>query len=476
MFYFICLFEAVETKILVDWTDYGACVAIGNNVTCGLGIQQQTRNCVDGSIDHCQETDARREVSCNLKPCSKVYGNWTDDGSCTAVMDKAGCGPGKRNQTRVCEDGTIDKCADSEIFQVVGCRLPDCPKVLGEWDKSGPCKGETAEKLCGPGIQYQNRTCLDGTSDNCTYEDKNQDVRCSLPDCIKVVGNWSSAGPCESLGDYKKCGRGEMRETRDCIDGTKDSCTNSDIERHVTCNLPSCFLYVGNWTDDGSCVGTGERKNCGAGVQRQVRSCVDGFVTKCTAADKEQQLSCTLPDCNKELGHWVNAGECVGLINKQCGQGNQLQTRTCTDGTHIECAPTDMARTIICNLPECQKIFGSWENVGECIASGSDKNCGPGERLQIRSCVDGTIDKCTQEDQQHSLPCNLRDCHKLLGSWTNDGGCIASDTKNPCGPLSSGSQKQIRTCIDGTTDQCQSNDTERTVPCDVPNCAGNMDF
>ena len=206
----------------------------------------------------------------------------------------------------------------------------------------------------------------------------------------------------------------------------------------------------------------------------QLRSCVDGLIIQCTTADKEQHLPCTLPDCSKELGNWVNEGQCAGLKNKECGPGTQLQTRTCTDGTHDKCTPTDRARTRNCSLPHCRKILGNWENVGVCIASGSNKTCGPGEQFQKRSCTDGTIDKCTQGDRQHALSCHLRDCPKILGPWTNYGECIASDTENPCEPLSSGSQKQTRTCIAGTTDKCQSNDTERAVSCELPNCPGKL--
>ena len=120
-----------------------------------------------------------------------------------------------------------------------------------------------------------------------------------------------------------------------------------------------------------------------------------------------------------------------------------------------------------------QKIFGNWENVGPCIATGSDKNCGPGEQFQVRSCIDGTVDKCTKEDRQHKISCNLGDCQKIVGTWTNDGGCIPA--AKTCGP-SSGAQKQMRICIDGTSDKCQSNDREREILCDLPDCPGELIF
>ena len=119
-----------------------------------------------------------------------------------------------------------------------------------------------------------------------------------------------------------------------------------------------------------------------------------------------------------------------------------------------------------------QKRFGNWENMEPCIASGSDKNCGPGGQFQVRSCIDGTVDKCIEEDRQHAIPCTLPDCPKITGTWSNEGECIASDAENPCGP-SSGTQKQVRNCTDGSNDKCQSDDRERAIVCDLPDCQGD---
>ena len=124
-----------------------------------------------------------------------------------------------------------------------------------------------------------------------------------------------------------------------------------------------------------------------------------------------------------------------------------------------------------------KKIFGDWENVGPCIATGSDKNCGPGEQFQVRSCIstmlDQVVDKCTKEDRQHTISCNLVDCQKIVGAWTNVKGCIPA--AKTCG-LSAGAQKQVRTCIDGTKNKCQSNDREREILCDLPDCPGERIF
>ena len=83
----------------------------------------------------------------------------------------------------------------------------------------------------------------------------------------------------------------------------------------------------------------------------------------CSSSDTRRLVSCSLPDCLKKLGNWSNDGDCIGLEGKDCGPGNQLQTRTCVDGTNIKCDPTEMARTQKCNLPHCEKILGNWTNV-----------------------------------------------------------------------------------------------------------------
>ena len=73
----------------------------------------------------------------------KKLGSWTNDGGCFADHgDAPACGPGTQNQTRTCEDGTIDKCTEQVInakgqmingdkMQTISCDagLPDCGKL-----------------------------------------------------------------------------------------------------------------------------------------------------------------------------------------------------------------------------------------------------------------------------------------------------------------------------------------------------------
>ena len=116
-----------------------------------------------------------------------------------------------------------------------------------------------------------------------------------------------------------------------------------------------------------------------------------------------------------------------------------------------------------------EKQLGSWTNDGNCVAKGDDPTCGPGHQNQMRTCVDGTTDKCTASDTVQTISCydagtGLPDCivEKVLGAWANDGTCVATGDNPSCGP---GTQRQTRECTDGTTDKCVDSDVEQSIPC-----------
>ena len=430
--------------------------------------------CVDGSVDKCDESDFKQNISCTLEDCPKTFGVWSDVGPCISDGVDPMCGPGKQNQTRWCSDGTIDNCTYSDRQQTVPCSLIDCAKSFGEWNDVGPCQPDASGRNCGPGIQKRSRNCTNGTRDICTYEDRNQQTRCNLTACPKILGLWSSDGICQSSENDKNCGKGLRKQKRSCISGTYDSCTKNDTEKYIECSLESCFKEVGNWTDQGICVGSGERDDCGPGLQKQSRTCVDGANANCTSADIERNVPCSLPDCVKLFGTWINEGDCIASGDEQCGPGNQTQTRTCLNGTHIKCTEADMLRVQSCNLQHCKKVFGDWFDVGECNATGVDKTCGPGEKRQQRSCQNGTIDQCTERDKERSISCSLPDCPKKVGNWSSIGGCIADDDETSCGDTGSGNQKQHRTCTDGTTEKCRPSDREQVIACELPKCPSKL--
>ena len=184
----------------------------------------------------------------------------------------------------------------------------------------------------------------------------------------KQLGEWANEGGCDATGDDKTCGPGAQKQTRDCIYGVSNKCTDADISRTISCNdagtaLPDCVVekVLGDWTNDGDCVGTEDNPTCGPGTQNQVRTCTDGSTDVCTAADTAQTIACALPDCvvEKVLGDWTNDGDCVATgDDPTCGPGTQSQVRTCTDGSTDVCTDADTAQSISCTdagtaLPEC---------------------------------------------------------------------------------------------------------------------------
>ena len=251
-----------------------------------------------------------------------------------------------------------------------------------------------------------------------------------MPDCAveKVLGEWTNEGECKATGDDKTCGPGNQSQTRPCTDGTNDQCTNADTSKTVSCDdagtsLPECVTekQLGEWTNEGTCEATGADKTCGPGTQRQTRTCNDGTNDHCTEADTTQSVSCSdagtsLPECvvEKQLGEWTNEGVCEASgSDKTCGPGTQSQTRTCTDGTNDHCTDSDTSQTVSCSdagtsLPDCvvEKQLGEWTNEGACEATGVDKTCGPGIQKQVRTCIDGTTDVCAEGDTAKTVPCS----------------------------------------------------------------------
>jgi hypothetical protein len=114
------------------------------------------------------------------------------------------------------------------------------------------------DKSCGPGLVTQIRNCTDGTIDKCRLEDIQisstcRDADIQLPDCKRVVGNWTNIGPCTATGEDSSCGIGVMLQKRSCEDGTRDKCSDVGVERLVSCSsLPPCPKNLGDWETVGT--------------------------------------------------------------------------------------------------------------------------------------------------------------------------------------------------------------------------------
>ena len=181
----------------------------------------------------------------------------------------------------------------------------------------------------------------------------------------KSIGEWEDFGECEAVLGNKGCGTGKLKQRRDCTNGDIEKCTKSDTERIIDCNLPDCKKELGEWKNEGVCQPKQKGETCGDGIQKQVRSCIDGTTDKCTDADRKRETKCFIKDCPKQLGNWENDGKCeVTGKDKTCGPGKQAQKRSCKDGTVDKCSDEDRRRVIPCSLPDCKKRFEKWENDG----------------------------------------------------------------------------------------------------------------
>ena len=111
---------------------------------------------------------------------------------------------------------------------------------------------------------------------------------------------------------------------------------------------------------------------------------------------------------DKQLGIWTKNGTCNPLYpNKQCGPGYQTETRSCSDGVVEKCDLSDMIRNQPCHEHDCPKIIGEWENVESCDTFDNDGygKCGNGKQVQTRSCQSGTNDDCTNVEILKIIPC-----------------------------------------------------------------------
>ena len=253
------------------------------------------------------------------------------------------------------------------------------------------------------------------------------------------LGPWNNEGRCEAariLPSGKPCGGGQQKQTRNCTDGEILKCSHVNTQRLVSCNghwsLSSCFnrdcskKFGRTWFNNGTCVGVGSNSSCGPGIQRQVISCEDGINDNCTYYDQNRMISCSLPDCQKKFGVWKLEGKCEGMgKNSSCGPGRQARMRTCVDGTRDRCTKDDERQLLPCldvntQLPPCAKILGNWINQGDCQSVKTNSSCGLGNQLQSRGCINGTIDKCNADDLIRSIPC--KQANSKLPNCT--GSCI----------------------------------------------------
>ena len=70
-------------------------------------------------------------VSCSEHDCPREVTEWKNIGNCQGIGENKTCGDGIQNQTRNCKDGTTEKCLDIELMRALSCNetgseLPKC--------------------------------------------------------------------------------------------------------------------------------------------------------------------------------------------------------------------------------------------------------------------------------------------------------------------------------------------------------------
>ena len=98
----------------------------------------------------------------------------------------------------------------------------------------------------------------------------------------------------------------------------------------------------------------------------------------------------------------------VTYINKYPLDGMLCKiTNICKLIAFEKCLTADTERNIECSLEECQKVLGGWVNSSNCQGVGECDWCGSGHQLQLRTCLDGTSNRCTQKETTRMVPCDL---------------------------------------------------------------------
>jgi len=251
---------------------------------------------------------------------------------------------------RTCTDGTTQKCETTDRTSQRQCFLGNCPKILGIWKDGGLCIPFDNIKKCGNGNKLQKRSCENGTIEFCDSKEIERREKCFVT-CKKKLGSWVK-GKCISKNTRQNCGEGEQLWKRSCEHGTNNPCLTTDIMKTITCFLGNCPKSLGKWEDKGLCITFDNVKKCGNGNIIQTRSCENGTIDLCFSYETRQTKKCFV-NCKKKFGPWIK-GKCMSSHRTQnCGEGQQLLRRRCEQGTHDPCMESEIKKTNVCFLGRC---------------------------------------------------------------------------------------------------------------------------
>eukprot|EP00121_Abeoforma_whisleri_P002130 Awhi_evm1s1907 len=414
----------VQAPIDCSCTDFtpGEC-----SVTCGDGLQVNTRECTEG-IDGgqtCEELDLSEteEISCNLEECpttteptptaTPIDCICTDftPGECSVT-----CGDGLQINTRECTEGSNGgkTCEELDLSETeeVPCNSEDCPTTTTEpTPTSTPidcsCTDFTPGECsvtCGDGLQINTRECTEGSNGGKTCEELDlsdtEEVPCNAEDCPTTTTEptpTSTPNDC-SCTDFTPgecsvtCGDGLQINTRECTEGSNGGKTCEELDlsetEEVPCNSEDCPTSTAEPTPtstpiDCSCTDftPGECSvTCGDGLQVNTRECTEGS-NECTEGSnggktceeldlsETEEVSCNLEDCSttttttSEPTPTATPIDCSctdftpGECSVTCGDGLQVNTRECTEGSNggKTCEELDLSETeeVPCNSEDC---------------------------------------------------------------------------------------------------------------------------
>eukprot|EP00928_Gymnodinium_smaydae_P010177 TRINITY_DN13817_c0_g1_i2.p1 TRINITY_DN13817_c0_g1~~TRINITY_DN13817_c0_g1_i2.p1 ORF type:complete len:857 (+),score=141.13 TRINITY_DN13817_c0_g1_i2:324-2894(+) len=389
---------------LSEWTQWSECSA-----TCG--VASKTRSRFMTSAITCNEplfevTSCDENPECAYRDCA--WNEWLEWSTCTCA-----CGGGQRSRqrdiritpTRGGKPCDLGNMSETEACNTHPCRDGSCiDGKLSEWSEWEKCS-----QTCEGGLTWRHRSYIQ-EANSCGRPAVgpvretaacNADVSCTeAQDC--VFQDWSDWSHCTSScqgvkhrsrgiakharGGGRSC-EGEMKQTANCNDDSKDSSTCDKAEAPVR----NCVM--GDWEEWSTC-----SEDCGGGQTSRVRSIVqppqnggkscDGPLEMVAPCNEHvcKENTCKKQDC--VWGDWEEWGSC-----NKCG-GQQLRHRRIKQ--HAECggapcSPEASEETVSCKRI-CHELsycgWTEWGEWGKC-----DKTCGKGSRLRERRLVSKTEER-----------------------------------------------------------------------------------
>lgn len=399
-----------NTGICPHWTPWKAQSSC--SVTCGDGFQSKFRNCINGEPDVTPECQGKSVIvaECNDRPCPH-WSEWKD-----AVPCSRSCGAGIKQLSRTCVDGVVgeDEQCNGETETFSDCNTQPCP-LWSEWSNWRECS-----TTCNSGTSYRDRKCINGKSgdDSCPGEVTETRV-CNAAIC-KMWSEWTEytecsvscsngskkrtrtcdgdvgeckgisqenhdcfAGTCPTWSEWedwstctKTCAGGSHVRSRECLNGSPDDdgCIGPTLDSDV-CNEVECPAWV-PWSEWTEC-----STSCGGGIREIRRKCKNGFIGQEGCVGNQRRLEPCSENACIEWTEWYNWGSC----DKVCGDGKATRYRDCMNARQgLPGCTGDRTEIRECDLPFCDTLtaWSSWSQCSLECRMGSNI----GERARSRSC------------------------------------------------------------------------------------------